>query len=200
MNDTPTLQTDRTILKIPGPDDAALMLGYYLENREHLSPWEPERTPAFYTLAHWEKLLRDNLELVADNTGFRFAAFDHAHSEVLGICNITNVVYGPFQACNLGYSIARKHEGKGLMTEILEAGIRFAFQDLGLHRIMANHLPCNERSARLLQRLGFEREGYAKSYLKISGRWEDHVLTALVHSDQVTDTSQNPMNIDKHEV
>jgi ribosomal-protein-alanine N-acetyltransferase len=43
---------------------------------------------------------------------------------------------------------------------------------------MANHVPRNERSARLLARLGFEREGYAKRYLQIAGTWEDHVLTA----------------------
>jgi ribosomal-protein-alanine N-acetyltransferase len=47
---------------------------------------------------------------------------------------------------------------------------------------MANYMPGNERSARLLERLGFEREGYAKAYLNIAGRWQDHVLTALVNS------------------
>ena len=48
---------------------------------------------------------------------------------------------------------------------------------------MANHLPRNERSARLLARLGFEREGYARRYLQIAGVWEDHVLTALSRAD-----------------
>jgi ribosomal-protein-alanine N-acetyltransferase len=44
---------------------------------------------------------------------------------------------------------------------------------------MANHVPRNERSARLLERLGFEREGFAKAYLHLDGRWQDHVLTSL---------------------
>jgi ribosomal-protein-alanine N-acetyltransferase len=48
---------------------------------------------------------------------------------------------------------------------------------------MANYMPRNERSAKLLASLGFEREGYAKRYLQIAGQWEDHVLTALVDPD-----------------
>ena len=45
---------------------------------------------------------------------------------------------------------------------------------------MANYLPHNERSARLFEGLGFEREGYARHYLQIAGQWEDHVLTAKI--------------------
>ena len=54
------------------------------------------------------------------------------------------------------------------------------FDELGLNRVMAGYLPHNERSATLLLRLGFEKEGYARRYLKINGKWEDHILTALV--------------------
>jgi ribosomal-protein-alanine N-acetyltransferase len=42
-------------------------------------------------------------------------------------------------------------------------------------------MPANTRSAALLQRLGFEREGFARSYLRINGRWEDMVLNSLVN-------------------
>jgi ribosomal-protein-alanine N-acetyltransferase len=46
---------------------------------------------------------------------------------------------------------------------------------------MANHMPSNVKSERLLRTLGFEREGYARAYLKIAGKWEDMVLNALIH-------------------
>jgi ribosomal-protein-alanine N-acetyltransferase len=55
------------------------------------------------------------------------------------------------------------------------------FDDLGLHRIMAGYLPHNKRSGKLLDRLGFEKEGLARKYLKINGRWEDHLLTSLIN-------------------
>ena len=67
------------------------------------------------------------------------------------------------------------------MHEVVTAGIDYLFGERGLHRIMAGYMPANLRSGALLERLGFEREGYAKDYLMINGRWEDHVLTALLN-------------------
>jgi len=67
------------------------------------------------------------------------------------------------------------------MSEALRAGDGFAFEELRLHRIMANYRPENERSARLLERLGFVREGIARDYLFVDGAWRDHVLTSLTH-------------------
>ena len=73
-----------------------------------------------------------------------------------------------------------KHQGSGLMFEALSAALPFALEHLGLHRIMANYQPHNERSGKLLRRLGFAVEGYARDYLYIDGEWRDHVLTAIM--------------------
>ena len=67
------------------------------------------------------------------------------------------------------------------MYEALTAAIDYVFTDLKLHRIMANYIPVNERSARLLRRLGFTVEGYARDYLFIAGEWRDHILTSLTN-------------------
>ena len=64
------------------------------------------------------------------------------------------------------------------MTEALGSALTYVFEELGIHRVMANYLPENERSAALLERLGFMKEGFARDYLMIAGRWRDHVLTA----------------------
>src|SRR5262249_8356125 len=100
---------------------------------------------------------------------------------VMGYANLSNFVRGAFHACYLGYGIGAAHQGKGLMAEALALVIEHAFTELRLHRIMANYLPTNERSARLLRRLGFVKEGYAPRYLFINGAWRDHVLTALTN-------------------
>jgi [ribosomal protein S5]-alanine N-acetyltransferase len=68
------------------------------------------------------------------------------------------------------------------MFEALTAAIAFAFDVLRLHRIMANYIPGNERSGKLLRRLGFNMEGYARDYLLIDGEWRDHILTALTNA------------------
>jgi ribosomal-protein-alanine N-acetyltransferase len=128
----------------------------------------------------WTKASKQAAKAGSD---LKFAALNLERTEVIGVCNFTNIAMGAFQACNLGYSIAQKYQGQGLMSEIVTAAVDYMLDDYGLHRIMANYLPNNDRSERLLQRLGFEREGYAKSYLKIAGRWQDHVLTSKVRGD-----------------
>lgn len=88
---------------------------------------------------------------------------------------------GPFQACYLGFGLDAEFVGQGLMQEALEAVLHYAFVRLGLHRIMANYLPENGRSERILARMGFQKEGYAVAYLHINGAWRDHVLTARIN-------------------
>jgi ribosomal-protein-alanine N-acetyltransferase len=67
------------------------------------------------------------------------------------------------------------------MSEALRAANAYVFGPMRLHRIMANHRPENARSAKLLERLGFVREGLARDYLFIDGAWRDHVLMSLTN-------------------
>ncbi len=103
--------------------------------------------------------------------------------EIVASVTLSNVVRGAFQACHLGYSVDAAHEGRGIAFEAVGAVVRFAFAELRLHRVMANYQPVNERSGKLLRRLGFTVEGYARDYLFIDGAWRDHVLTALSNPD-----------------
>ena len=150
----------------------------------HLDRWSPPATTAFFTEAFWRDRLGAAVDEFATRRAVRFVlqAKDAAiGAQVLGTCNYTNIVRGPFLACHLGYQIARAHEGQGLMSEALRATNAYIFERLRLHRIMANYRPENERSRQLLERLGFVREGLARDYLFIDGAWRDHVLTALVN-------------------
>ena len=176
--------TERLRLRIARAEMGEAMADFLRSNWEgHLARWSPPVGPAFFDPAFWrERLARAGEELAA-GTAARFVlqAPGPASAPVLGTCNYTNIVRGPFQACYLGYQIDRGHEGRGLMAEALRALNAFAFRELRLHRIMANYRPENARSARLLERLGFVREGLAKDYLFIDGAWRDHVLTALTN-------------------
>ena len=68
-----------------------------------------------------------------------------------------------------------------MMREALTEAIRYVCDELRMHRIMANYMPRNDRSGRLLERLGFVVEGRAKEYLRINGVWEEHVLTSYTN-------------------
>ena len=94
--------------------------------------------------------------------------------EIVGIININNVVRGSFLSASLGYYSSVKHQGFGYMTEGLRLAVRFAFEELGLHRIEANIQPNNHASRNLVQRCEFTLEGESKDYLFINGRWRDH--------------------------
>jgi len=175
------LTTERLILRAAGPDDAYAVLAYYINNREHLRRWEPDRQPDFYTQAVIAERLTQMAEQTDQGKSVNLLIFGRDSGALVGNCNFSNIVRGALQACHLGFGIDAQHEGQGLMQEAVAAAIRYMFETVGLHRIMANHLPENQRSAQLLARLGFEREGLARAYLHINGAWRDHVLTALIN-------------------
>lgn len=104
---------------------------------------------------------------------------------MIGDLAFSNIVRGSFQSCHLGYKLDQAENGQGYMTEALTCAIRFAFEELHLHRIEANIIPRNLPSIRLVQRLGFVDEGLSRKYLKIQGVWEDHRHFALLNSEDV---------------
>ncbi|WP_198532184.1 ribosomal protein S5-alanine N-acetyltransferase [Salinivibrio sp. IB872] len=175
------LSTPRTRLVLLPPEKADMMAQFYQRNRTHLSPWEPIRPAAFYHEDYWHRALQEAKDLFQQQQAFKFAILHHERDDVIGVCNFTNVIHGAFKACLLGYAADKHYQGQGYMHEAIQAGIRFVFDQVGLHRVMANYIPDNTRSERLLTKLGFEREGYARRYLKINGRWQDHVLTAKLN-------------------
>lgn len=99
------------------------------------------------------------------------------------MASLGQVVYGNLRGAYLGYSAFRPFDGRGYMTEGLGLVLRYAFGTLKLHRVEANVQPDNARSIALVERLGFRREGYSPRYLKIGGRWRDHVRYAILAED-----------------
>lgn len=181
--ESPIIETDRLILTIPALEDAPRMLAFAIENREHLERWEPARPDNYYTLQFWTDVVERSMEQFKQGTSVRLVLLNRNNSSeaIQGQCGFTEIVRGVFQAAFLGFSLDHRLVGQGLMFEALTAAIRYAFDEMNLHRIMANYQPINEGSGRLLRRLGFMVEGYARDYLMIAGEWQDHVLTSLTN-------------------
>jgi [ribosomal protein S5]-alanine N-acetyltransferase len=183
MHFTPLI-TERLIIRTAGPGDARAITRYHLENREHLTPWEPARPEHFYTESFWAGQIERDAEEREAGRALRLFFFDRLTPvQIRGTAHFSQIVRGVFHACSLGYSIGRESEGQGYMREGLSASIEYVFGELRLHRIQANYIPTNVRSGNLLRRLGFVVEGYARDYLLIAGRWQDHVLTSLTNPD-----------------
>jgi [ribosomal protein S5]-alanine N-acetyltransferase len=99
---------------------------------------------------------------------------------MLGGVTLSNLRRGVAQSASLGYWIGESYKRQGYMTESLAAALNLAFVRLGLHRVEAACLPDNKASRALLLKCGFEEEGYAREYLRINGRWQDHLLFAIL--------------------
>lgn len=182
------VETERLLLRLPEAEDVPALVAYYLENRAHLEPWSPAWPSGFFSQAFWREQVRlARAELEAD-TAVRFFIFERAAPRrVVGNLSLSQIQRGPLQQCLLGYGLASDCQGRGYMLEAVCAAVRYAFEELRLHRVMANYLPHNRRSAAVLRRAGFSIEGYARDYLLINGKWEDHVLTAVVNPDWISE-------------
>lgn len=176
------LDTPRLILRLPSEADSVKFQDFDERNMSHMSPWRSATgEPA---IDHKTQLIKWEQEF-KEGRSIRFLLFlkEDPEGEIIGFCNFSQIFGGPFQACYLGYHIDATLEGKGLMSEAVAKATEYMFETQNLHRIMANYMPSNERSARLLHKLGFVIEGHAKKYLLINGQWEDHILTSLTNEN-----------------
>ena len=154
----------------------------YTVNREFLAPFSPLADDTFFTEA--AQLQRIELMSRRARAGDNYAFAIEVAGEVAGTLTISDIVRGSFQSAHLGYWVSRHLNGRGVATDSVQQAVRIAFGSLGLHRLQAATLVHNIGSQRVLEKNGFERIGVSHAYLRIAGRWQDHVLFALVAGEQ----------------
>ncbi len=121
-------------------------------------------------------------------TGYGFGIF--ADGVLCGEINLSTVQRGPFQSAYVGYWVDEKWAGQGLVPESLVVLARFAFDELGLHRIQIAIIPRNGASRRVVEKLDIRVEGLAERYLEINGIWEDHLRYAITAEEWVARRAQ----------
>lgn len=177
-------ETERLQLRVLDRTSAPLVLDYYLRNSDFLEEWEPVKDERFYTLEYQEEQLGKELVGIESNSSLRLWIFKKGDdSKTIGSIGFSNIVYGPFLSCFLGYKLDKDEINKGYITEALQRGIDIMFDEYGLHRIEANIMPKNLRSIRVTEKLGFQNEGMSIKYLRINGQWEDHVHMVLLNDE-----------------
>jgi [ribosomal protein S5]-alanine N-acetyltransferase len=179
----PLLRGDSLYLRPAAPTDYSSWSRLRAASREFLEPWEPTWPDDDLTRAAFRRRLRRQDEDVARDEAYSFLIFDSASDELLGGITLGGIRRGVAQSGTLGYWMGAPHAGGGRMTRAVAATVDFAFSRLRLHRVEAACIPENAPSIALLQRNGFQREGYARGFLKINGAWRDHVLFGLVETD-----------------
>lgn len=167
-----------------GIGDAEEMLAALSRNRAFLKPFEPARRDSDFTLEGQRDILQRLEEGRAVGTTYAFAIRTKAGGEIAGSLTLSQVFRKNFQSCYLGYWVGEEHNGRGYATRGVELAVDYAFGELGLHRVQANVMTKNPRSARVLEKAGFRKEGRALRYLRIAGRWEDHDMFAVTVEDR----------------
>jgi [ribosomal protein S5]-alanine N-acetyltransferase len=182
--EVPRLVTDRFELRLADQADVPQLLSYRRENADHFRPFEPVPATDHFTDAFWVRQVETDHDEFEAGQSVRLYMFEPgAGAPVLGLVSFSNIVRGALQSCFLGYALDQRQQGRGLMTGAIRVGIDYMFGEMNLHRISANYMPHNTRSAAVLKRLGFVVDGHARDYLMIDGRWQDHILTSLINPD-----------------
>jgi ribosomal-protein-alanine N-acetyltransferase len=179
----PLLRGDGLYLRPAASTDFTVWAKLRADSRAFLTPWEPTWPDDDLTRASFRRRLRRQAEEMARDESYAFLIFDATSEVLMGGLTLGGIRRGVAQAGTLGYWMGASHAGKGHMTRAVAAAVRHGFSTLRLHRVEAACLPQNLASMALLERNGFQREGVAKSYLKINGAWRDHVLYARIEPE-----------------
>ena len=153
------------------------------KSRAFLTPWEPVWPPDDLTRGAFRRRLRRHADEMSRDEAFPFLIFRARDQALVGGLTIGQIRRGVAQSGTVGYWMGVDHAGQGYMSRAVRAALGYAFSTLRLHRVEAACLPTNNSSIRLLESTGFRREGLARSYLRINGRWQDHVLFAVLEND-----------------
>lgn len=178
-------ETERLVLRALTAADAEHFERIHEQSREAWGPWTPAPDLGVDDRGRFQRELDRTVLGARAGTHMRLAAF--SGGEIVGFFALNEIVRGVFDSAYASWQVGAKHMGQGIGTEGVLALVSLAFDDeptgLGLHRVQANIMPSNTPSLRIAEKVGFRREGVAKRYLRIAGRWEDHVMHAITKEE-----------------
>jgi ribosomal-protein-alanine N-acetyltransferase len=183
---TTRIVTDRLVLRPPRASDVPELRRLLRANAEHLRPWEPSPAPGedpTSLTAVANRVTRQRRDWKRGESYALLLTSRERGEPILGRINLGGVLHGAFQNAHIGYWIDHDHQRRGLTSEGVIGAFAFAFGVARLHRVQIAIMPRNAGSLRVMEKIGARREGFAERYLRIAGRWEDHVIFAVTSED-----------------
>jgi len=175
----PVLETGRLVLRHLTPADAADVFAVF-SDPEVMRYWDGVPMTAVEQASAYIAEIDEHLRR---RTLFQWGVVERTSGSVIGTCTLLHVSM-PHQRAEIGFALGSRHWGKGLATELVDAMLTFAFDRLLLHRVEADVDPRNERSLRLLERLGFRREGYLRQRYYTARERQDTVMLGLLRHER----------------
>lgn len=169
------VEGDRIILRYPKMEDAAEFIEKSISSvRFHNGLVNPP-----LDLQGFETFVKRN----DSESNECFLICEKQSKTIIGTMNVSQIFHMSFQNAYLGYYAFADYSRNGFMTDAVKTTLKFAFQELNLHRLEANIQPQNLSSINLVKRCGFTKEGFSRKYLKIGGEWKDHERWAIIKED-----------------
>ncbi len=181
--ESPVIPGEGIYLRPPSLADFPAWAELRAESRAFLTPWEPTWPSDDLTRTAFRRRIRRYQSEIRDDHAYPFFIYRQPDFTLIGGITLSNVTRGMTQTATIGYWMGERHANRGYMTRAVRAMAPFAFGALRLHRLEAACLPHNAASMRLLEKLGFRREGLARGLVCIAGRWQDHVVYSLLADD-----------------
>jgi len=172
----PAISGGLVYLRAPQSTDHAEWAALREASRSFLTPWEPTWPSDDLSRSAFRRRLKRYAEDQRSDLAYAYLIFRSADDVMVGGLTLANIRRGVAQAGSIGYWVGSAFARQGIMTAAVRALIPFSFGTLRLHRLEAACIPTNAASIRLLETTGFTREGYARDYLCINGKWHDHLL------------------------
>ena len=171
------VETQRTILKSLSSDDVEVLFSYRsLPEVYEFQSWAPQKVED--AISFIDKFSGDT-EIKPGQ--WKQLGIYHKEDEILiGDCGFC--VFEDKQG-EIGYTISPKYQRQGFGLEIVEALIDFLFRETGIHRIVAKTDPANIGSIKILERVGFRKQGHFIKSVKIRGEWKDDLVLAILRED-----------------
>ena len=167
------------------PRDAIGLEALLAENRRWLAQWEAtypsQRASGKPSLADVRASIRSLRAQSRAGTAAPFVV--EAAGQLVGQLNVSAIARGSVSSATLGYWISQAAAGRGVMTRAVALASDYCFVQLGLHRVEICIRPENEKSLRVVAKLGFRFEGLRRRYIHINGEWADHYCFALVREE-----------------
>ena len=161
--------------------DAKTLQSLLVEDRAWLSPWEAT-TPGIRYPVDARSLVSNLLHQARHGTGLAFIV--EYEGAIAGQLNVANILHGSVSSGTIGYWIAKRYAGQGIMPIAVALAIDYLFDELHLHRVEIDIRPENEASLRIVQKLGLRQEGLKERFIHIDGAWRDHLVFGITQEER----------------
>jgi [ribosomal protein S5]-alanine N-acetyltransferase len=177
-NTFPVIETNRLVLRQVTKDDAEDILKYLSDKNvmEHYGMEPFKSLDDALDEIYWYQSIFEK------KTGIRWGITLKGQERVIGSCGFLNIVPQHYRS-EIGFELSKDFWGQGIASEAVEVVIKYGFEQLNLQRIQALIEPPNISSQKLVERMGFIKEGLLRNYEFTCGKFDDLFMHSLLKQD-----------------